>query len=293
MATATPTADLRAQNLFKFDHHVALITGGASGLGEMAAQAFVQNGAKVFIASRKESELQSVAQRLNALGPGTCEYIVADLKDKAGCERLSAEVKNRTDVLTVLINNSGATWGAPADDFPEHGWDKIMALNVKAIFYLTVALVPLLEKSAVAKDLPSRVINIASVAGLMTSDPTVTEEGGLSVVGHGAYSYGPSKAACIHLSRQQASQYAPRNILVNCICPGLFPSRMSSFGIQKSLDFFLSSQPTGKIGTPEDFAGLVLYLCSRGASHVTGNVIEIDGGSMRSGWRLKAKRSKI
>jgi len=288
----TSHADLRAQNLFKFDHHVALITGGASGLGEMAAQAFVQNGAKVFIASRKESELKQAAARLNALGPGTCEYIVADLKDKSGCDRLAAEVKKRTDRLTVLLNNSGATWGGAVDEFPENGWDKIMALNVKAIFYLTIALVPLLEKSA-AEYLPSRVINIASVGGIMTTDPTVTEAGGLSVVGHGAYSYGPSKAACIHLSRQQASQFAPRKILVNCICPGLFPSRMSSFGIQQSLDYFLTSQPTGRIGTPEDFGGLVLYLCSRGASHVTGNVIEIDGGSMRSGWRSRSKDSKI
>ncbi len=106
----TSHVDLRAQNLFKFDHHVALITGGASGLGEMAAQAFVQNGARVFIASRKESELKQVAERLNGLGPGACEYIVADLKDKAGCDRLAAEVKKRTDRLTVLLNNSGATW---------------------------------------------------------------------------------------------------------------------------------------------------------------------------------------
>ena len=106
----TTTADLRAENLFKFDHHVALITGGASGLGEMAAQAFVQNGAKVFIASRKESELKHVATRLNSLGPGQCEYIVADLKDKLGCERLAGEVKRRTEKLTVLVNNSGATW---------------------------------------------------------------------------------------------------------------------------------------------------------------------------------------
>ncbi|KIX97243.1 uncharacterized protein Z520_07358 [Fonsecaea multimorphosa CBS 102226] len=287
-----PQADLRAQNLFKFDHHVALVTGGASGLGEIAAQAFVQNGAKVFIASRKESELKRCAARLNNLGPGKCEYIVADLKDKAGCDRLAAEVKKRTDILTVLINNSGATWGAPSDDFPEHGWDKIMALNVKAIFYLTIALVPLLQKSA-SGNYPSRVINLASIAGLSTGDPTATGEGGLSVAGSGAYSYGPSKAACIHLSRQQASQFAPKNILVNCICPGLFPSRMSNFGIQKSLGFFLSTQPTGRIGTPEDFAGLVLYLSSRGSNHITGNVIEIDGGSMRSGWRSKPKGSKI
>lgn len=138
--------DLSVPKLFGFENHVALVTGGASGLGEMAAQAFVQNGARVIIASRKESELKKTSDRLNKLGPGKCEYIVADLKDKAGCVALCEEAKKRTDRLSVLINNSGATWGADYYDFPESGWDKLMALNVKSIFYVTVGLEPLLLK---------------------------------------------------------------------------------------------------------------------------------------------------
>lgn len=106
----TSKTDLTISSLFSFTTHVAVITGGGSGLGEMAAQAFVQNGARVIIASRKEKELMKVADRLNALGPGKCEYVVADLKDKAGCEALCAEVGRRTDRVTVLLNNSGATW---------------------------------------------------------------------------------------------------------------------------------------------------------------------------------------
>jgi NADP-dependent 3-hydroxy acid dehydrogenase YdfG len=101
----TSSADLRVSSLFNVSNHVVLVTGGATGLGEMAAQAFVQNGAKVFIASRKESELKKTSDRLNKLGPGTCEYIIADLKDKAGCNGLVKEMKKRTDRLTVLINN--------------------------------------------------------------------------------------------------------------------------------------------------------------------------------------------
>jgi len=289
----TSETNLRVSKLFDFSNHVVLITGGASGLGEMAAQAFVQNGAKVIIASRKESELKQVTDRLNKLGPGKCEYIVADLKDKKGCDALAAETKNRTDRLTVLVNNSGATWGATYDDFPESGWDKIMALNVKAIYYLTVGVETLLLKGASA-DTPSRVINIASVAGISTVDVTSSEEsGGLSAPGQGPFSYGPSKAACIHLSRQQSSKLAPLNIMVNCICPGLFPSRMSNYGIQKFADKLLQSQPTGRLGKPEDFAGLVLFLSSYGAAHMTGNVIELDGGSMRSGWKSKPKTEKL
>lgn len=105
------TADLRASTLFSFSTHIALVTGGATGLGEMAAQAFVQNGARVIIASRKESELKATCERLNKLGPGKCEYVVADLKDKRGCVGLCEEVKRRVERLTVLINCSGASWG--------------------------------------------------------------------------------------------------------------------------------------------------------------------------------------
>ncbi len=183
----TSTADLRVSSLFDFRNHVVLVTGGATGLGEMAAQGFVQNGAKVFIASRKESELKKTAERINAIGPGKCEYVVADLKDKAGCDGLVKEIKKRTDRLTVLVNNTGASWGAPYDDFPESGWDKLMALNVKSIFYVTVGLHDLLLKGTNA-DHPSRVINIASMAGIQTSDVTTTEGGGLSAPGHGTFS---------------------------------------------------------------------------------------------------------
>ncbi|EEH03613.1 beta-ketoacyl reductase [Histoplasma capsulatum G186AR] len=286
------SADLRVSNLFSFNSHVALVTGGASGLGEMAAQGLVQNGARVIIASRKEEELKKCTDQLNKLGPGTCEYIVADLKDKAGCDHLAAEVKKRIDRLTVLVNNSGATWGAPLEDFPEVGWDKAMSLNVKAIFYLTVGVLPLLQKAA-SPDMPSRVINIASIWGISTLDPTTTDEGGLSPPGTGTFSYGPSKAACIHLSRQQSSKFAPMNIMVNCVCPGVFPSRMSNFGIEKYLDTLLDAQPTGRIGKPEDFAALILFLCSYGASHLTGNVIELDGGSSRSGWKGGSEHMKL
>jgi NADP-dependent 3-hydroxy acid dehydrogenase YdfG len=131
----TSETDLSAASLFSFSDHIVLVTGGASGLGEMAAQAFIQNGARVIIASRKQSELEKVTERLNKLGPGKCEFVVADLKDRKGCEALCQEVRKRTDRLTVLLNNSGATWGDKYVDFPESGWDKIMGLNVKSMFY--------------------------------------------------------------------------------------------------------------------------------------------------------------
>nr|OQO16870.1 hypothetical protein B0A51_15311 [Rachicladosporium sp. CCFEE 5018] len=288
MAHASSSANLTIANLFDFKDHVVLVTGGATGLGEMAAQAFVQNGARVIIASRKKSELDKTAARLNSLGPGHCTTIVADLKDKAGCLALCSEVRKQTDRLTVLLNNSGATWGAAYDDFPESGWDKIYALNVKAMFYTTAHLHAELTKGATA-DMPSRVINIASMAGVSTVDVTTGATGGLSAPGTGTFSYGPSKAACIHLSKMQASKLMPQHVTVNAICPGVFPSRMTAFGMEKFEKTLTAVQPSGRVGKPEDFAGLVLFLSSRGAGHITGNAIEIDGGSTLSGWRADAK----
>jgi NAD(P)-dependent dehydrogenase (short-subunit alcohol dehydrogenase family) len=165
-----------------------------------------------------------------------------------------------------------------------------MAVNVKSIYYMTVGLQSLLQNGTNA-EMPSRVINIASVGGLSTSDVTSGSEGGLSEPGSGPFSYGPSKAAVIHLSKQQASKLAPLNIMVYCICPGLFPSRMSNFGIEKYLDTMLSRQPTGRIGKASDFVGLVLFLSSKGSAHMTGNVLEIDGGSLVSGWKRPSRDS--
>ncbi|KAK3625417.1 hypothetical protein LTR56_020420 [Elasticomyces elasticus] len=293
MAHASSAADLSVSSLFSFKDHVVLVTGGATGLGEMAAQAFVQNGARVIIASRKQSELEKTSDRLNKLGPGKCEFVTADLGNKAGCDDLCRKVKEKTDRLTVLLNNSGATWGAPYDDFPESGWDKIYSLNVKSMFYTTVGLHNLLTKGATA-DQPSRVINIASMAGIMTSDVTSGPEGGLAAPGTGTFSYGPSKAACIHLSKMQASKLMTDHVTVNCICPGVFPSRMTAFGMREAMDTLVSGQPSGRVGKPEDFAGLVLFLSSMGAAHMTGNVLEIDGGSVLSGFKSKKKnQSKI
>jgi len=284
----TGGANLTVPNLFNFKDHVALVTGGATGLGEMAAQGFIQNGGTVIIASRKKSELEKTAARLNKLGPGKCHIVVADLKDKAGCDHLVKEVGKITDRLTVLLNNSGATWGAPYHDFPESGWDKLMALNVKSIFYTTAGLEPLLLKGATA-DNPSRVINIASMAGIQTTDVTTGEEGGLSAPGSGTFSYGPSKAACIHLSKLQASKLMQQHITVNCVCPGVFPSRMTAFGLKEAMDTLTAGQPSGRIGKAEDFAGLILFLSSAGAAHMTGGVFEIDGGSVLTGFRAKKK----
>ncbi|TCD63653.1 hypothetical protein EIP91_005133 [Steccherinum ochraceum] len=274
--------DLNVGALYNIKGKVALVTGGGSGIGTMIAAAFVQNGAKVYIASRKEKQLKEVSDALNRAGPGSCHYFVADLSSKAGCDALANAIREKENKIHILVNNSGATWGAPFDNVPEkEGWDRVMNLNVKGIFYLTSALTPLLEKDANNRD-PASVINISSMASVVA----VTEDSALASSGHGLWSYHTSKAAVNHLTRQLAVTLAKKNIHVNAILPGVFPSKMTAFGFSRKDNDMAGGQPTGRVGTTEDMAGLALFLASPASAHITGVCIPIDGGATVA--RIKA-----
>ncbi|CAD6563665.1 MAG: hypothetical protein CYPHOPRED_000016 [Cyphobasidiales sp. Tagirdzhanova-0007] len=243
------------------------------------ATALVQNGAKVIIASRKEKPLKEVTNTLNKHGTGSCDYIVADLGTKAGCDKLAEEIKKRTDKIHILINNSGSTWGARYEEVPEkEGWDRVYALNVKSIFYLTVALTPLLAKNATNLD-PGRIINIASVAGLDSQ----AEGTALGDADMGLWSYNSSKAAAIHLTKILAVTLAGKMVTANAICPGVYASRMTAYGLTKNQAHITDAYPMGRIGTPEDIGGLVLFLASRAGAHISGSFIESDGGALNAG----------
>lgn len=280
---STLTDDLTSTSLFNIKGKVAVVTGGGSGIGTMIATAFVQNGAKVYIASRKEKQLKEVSEALNKKGPGSCHYIVADLGSKEGCLNLANAIKAKESKIHILVNNSGATWGAAYDDVPENeGWDRVMALNVKGIFFLTSALSDLLAKDATNVD-PGRVINISSTSGL---DPRASDSP-LAATGSGLWSYHTSKAAVNHLSTQLAVTLAHKHINVNAILPGVFPSKMTAYAFKNKSDTLASVQPTGRAGTPRDMAGLALFLASPASAHVTGAHITIDGGALVSrGFKL-------
>ena len=250
------------KNLFDVSGKVALVTGGSRGIGEMIAEGFVANGVKTYISARKAEFCDATAARLSKLGE--CISIPADLSTMEGIEHLVGAIKSREDHLDILVNNAGATWGAPIEDFPEAGWDKVMDINVKSPFFLTKALLPLLENAASAED-PARIIMIGSIDGLNVSRlPT--------------FSYGPSKAAIHHLARTLATHLAERHITANAIAPGLFPSKMTAATIDAIGEKIRQETPLKRHGKPEDMAGVALYLASPAASFVTGVVIPVDGG---------------
>jgi NAD(P)-dependent dehydrogenase (short-subunit alcohol dehydrogenase family) len=251
-------------NLFDVSGKNALVTGGGRGIGLMIARGLVQAGVRVVIASRKAEELEAAAAELRALGE--CEAIPADLSRPEGAAALAEAVRARFDALHILVNNSGATWGAPLEEFPASGWDRVIHTNLEGLFHLTTGLLPALRAAAGAED-PARVINIGSIDGIRV--PLVEN-----------YSYSASKAAVHMLTRHLARRLASEQITVNAIAPGPFQSKMMAFMLdtpEKRAEV-ARMVPLGRIGRPDDAAGLTIFLASRAGSFLTGAVIPLDGG---------------
>ena len=250
------------QDLFNLAGKVAVVTGGSRGIGEMIAAGYVANGVKTYISSRSQDACEATAERLSEFGE--CVAISADLATREGIEGLVAAVGEREKQLDILVNNAGATWGAAIEEFPEKGWDKVMDINLKSPFFLSQAFLPLLDAAAGAAD-PARIIMIGSVDGINVNRlPT--------------FSYGPAKAAVHHLARTLASHLASRNISVNAIAPGPFPSKMMAHTLDTMGDEIRRGVPLQRIGEPADMAGAAIFLASMAASYITGIVLPVDGG---------------
>jgi len=228
----------------------------------MIAEGYARAGAKVYIASRKGAELEARIAELD--GAGDVRAIQADLSSEAGCRGLGDEIEGREERLDILVNNAGANWGAPYEDFPDAAWDRVLNVNVKAIFHLSRRLTPQLARAATGED-PSRIINIGSIDGLTVP---VLE----------TYAYSASKAAVHHMTRVLARKLGPKSITVNAIAPGPFQSRMMRTTLEQFGDGIAASNPLGRIGSPQDMAGISIFLASRAGAYVNAAVIPVDGG---------------
>jgi NAD(P)-dependent dehydrogenase (short-subunit alcohol dehydrogenase family) len=251
-------------DLFDVSGKTALVTGGSRGIGLMIADGLVRGGANVIVSSRKVDDVNAAGEQLAALG--YCHAIPGDISTPEGAHALAAATRERFPSLDILVNNAGAVWGAPLEEFPAAGWQKILNTNVEGVFHLTVALLGELRAAASAED-PARVINIGSIDGLRT--PSVEN-----------YSYSASKAAVHMLTRHLAKRLASEHITVNAIAPGPFESKMMAWALEDpELRSRIESEvPLGRIGRPDDVAGLTLFLASRAGAYMTGTVIPLDGG---------------
>jgi len=249
-------------DLFSVQGKTAVVTGGSRGIGLMIARGYVEGGARVYISSRKADACEQAAAELSRAGE--CLALPADLSSEQECLRLAGELGEREQRVHVLVNNAGATWGAPLEEYPAAAWDKLLDLNLKAPFFLTRALLPLLRAAATADD-PARVINVGSIDGLRVP-PLPT------------YAYSASKAGVHHLTRVLARELGPQGVTVNAIAPGPFESKMMARTLREFGEAIVAAAPLGRIGRPDDVAGAALYLAGRAGAYVTGAVIPVDGG---------------
>jgi len=255
----------RLVELFGLNGKTAVVTGGSRGIGFMIAQGLLEAGAdRVILSARKAEASAAAAEKLSRFGEA--HSIPGDVSTPEGCAALGAAISEITDTVHILVNNAGATWGAPIDEYPSEGWDKVMNTNVRGVFQLTQVLLPHLRAAATDDD-HARIINIGSVDGL-------------KVPSMDSFAYGASKAAVHHLTRHLAAKLGGDNITVNAIAPGPFESRMMAFALadEAGAAAVAASVPMGRIGAPDDMAGAAIYLASRAGAYLTGTVLPVSGG---------------
>ncbi|MEO1028991.1 MAG: SDR family oxidoreductase [Pseudomonadota bacterium] len=252
-------------SLFDLSGKTAIVTGGTRGIGEMIATGFVKAGVKTYITSRKADACEAMQEKLSAFGE--CVAHPSDLSTNEGVEAFASWIADREDKIDILVNNAGAAWGEPIEKFSEKGWDRVMDLNVKSIFFLTQKLLPQL-RAAAADAGRGRIINIGSIEGFtMPMAP-------------GNFAYPASKAAVHHLTRSLARELAPEKITVNAISPGPFESKMTAYalGTDEGKEMMSKVIPLGRIGSADDMIGLSTFLASPASDYVTGVSIPLDGG---------------
>ncbi len=252
------------KTLFDLTGRVALVTGGSRGLGLQIAEALGEFGAKIVLVARRQAELDEAVAHLSALGV-TADAVAVDLRGEAVAEALVATVAARHGRIDILVNNAGTTWGAPAEDYPLDGWNKVIELNLTGLFLLTRAV----AKHCFLSQGAGAVVNVASVEGLQGHHPDRL----------GTVAYNAAKGAVVNMTRALAAEWGPKAIRVNALAPGFFPSKMTAVTLAEHGAATIAGTPLGKLGGDGDLKGAALLLASDAGGHITGQVIVVDGGA--------------
>ena len=250
--------------LFDLKGRTALITGGSRGLGLQIAEALGEQGARLVLSARKAGELEQAQAHLRARGI-EAEWVAADGAREDDIARLADEALARLGHVDILINNAGATWGAPAEDHPVEAWDKVMNLNIRGLFLLTQRI----GRLSMIPRRYGRIVNVASIAGLAGNPPGTME----------TIAYNTSKGAVVNFTRTLAAEWGEHSITVNALAPGFFPSKMTQGSLDRiGVDAMCAGVPLRRLGDDEDLKGAALLFASDAGKHITGQILAVDGG---------------
>jgi gluconate 5-dehydrogenase len=255
---------MSVRDLLDLSGKVAVVTGGSRGIGLQMAEALGEMGARVAITARKQDELDEARAHLEGMDV-ECLRVAGDLSQFAAIPAMVDAVLKPWGQIDILVNNAGCNWAAPAEDYPDDGWRKVMNLNIDAAFFLSREV----GRRAMIPRRSGKIVNIASIAGLFGNPP----DWGMHTI-----AYNASKGALVQLTRALAAEWGQYNINVNAICPGFFPSKMTKETLGRITDSVLELTPLRRVGGDEDLKGSVVFLASEASRHVTGQVIAVDGG---------------
>ncbi|ASK63265.1 gluconate 5-dehydrogenase [Virgibacillus phasianinus] len=250
-------------DLFKLSGKTAIVTGGARGLGAQIALGFAEAGANVVVCSRKLDACKEMSENLKEFGVDSLAFS-CDITNKEDIQKVVADTKSHFGSIDILVNNSGATWGAPVVDMPYEAWEKVINVNVTGTFLMSQEV-----GKAMIEQNHGKIINISSVAGFGGTDPRYMDTIG----------YNTSKGAVMTLTKDLAVKWGQYNINVNALAPGFFPTKMSKGLIGTGKDKILEGTPLNRLGSNTDLKGAALFLASKASDYVSGDILTVDGGA--------------
>lgn len=254
------------RQLLDLDGKIAVVTGGSRGIGLQMAEALGEMGARLAITARKQDELDQARTHLEGMGIESMS-VACDLADFTTIPSIVDAVLGKWGQIDILVNNAGCNWAAPAEDYPDAGWRKVMNLNIDAQFFLAREI----GKRTMIPRKSGKIVNIASIAGLGGNPPAWQMH---------TMAYNTSKGALIAMTRALAAEWGRYNINVNAICPGFFPSKMTHATLERIETVVRETTPLDRLGGDEDLKGSVVFLASEASRHVTGQALAVDGGYM-------------
>jgi NAD(P)-dependent dehydrogenase (short-subunit alcohol dehydrogenase family) len=257
---------VRPSELFDLSGKVAIVTGGGTGIGRQMAHGLAEAGADVVLCARKPERCEQAAEELRELGVRAIG-LRCDVRDPAEVQAVVDRTRAELGRIDILVNNAGTSWGAPAEDHPLEGWQKVIDVNLTGVFLCSQA-----AGRVMIEQRSGKIVNIASVAAFGGAPPELMN----------AVAYSASKGGVVSFTRDLATKWAQYGVTVNAIGPGWFPTDMNKVLLDAHADAYLEHIPLRRFGGPDDLKGAVVFLASRASDYVTGQTLIVDGG--QSAW---------